>query len=325
MEILSGDKPASIEKALKILRRGDIVAFPTETVYGLGADALNPYAVAKIFEVKKRPRFDPLIVHIGDRRWLSAFAGHVPAEVVRLTDRFWPGPLTVILPKKPVIPDIVTAGLATVGIRMPSHPVALSLIKALKNPIAAPSANPFGYMSPTKAGHVAKMLEDRLPLILDGGDSVFGIESTIISYRDNQVYIHRHGAITVEELEEVVGPVSEKKDDGTCESPGELPFHYAPARPLKIIASADEIGNSNASFLAFRKPAGGPAVRYIRVLSPGGDLREAAANFFSYLIELDRHDVDVIYAEKIPEQGIGKAMMERLRKASKKYHSGGGT
>ncbi len=152
MEILSGDQPASIEKALKILRRGDIVAFPTETVYGLGADALNPYAVAKIFEVKKRPKFDPLIVHIGDREWLSAFTGHVPADVIRLTDRFWPGPLTVILPKKPVIPDIVTAGLATVGIRMPSHPVALSLIKALKNPIAAPSANPFSYMSPTKAG-----------------------------------------------------------------------------------------------------------------------------------------------------------------------------
>lgn len=321
MEILNGDEPASIEKALTILRRGDIVAFPTETVYGLGADALNPYAVAKIFEVKKRPRFDPLIVHICERHWLSAFAGHVPAEIIRLTDRFWPGPLTVILPKKPIIPDIVTAGLTTVGIRMPSHPVALNLIKSLRNPIAAPSANPFGYMSPTKAGHVAKMLKDRLPLILDGGDSVFGIESTIVSYRDNRVYLHRHGAITVEELEEVVGMVLEKKDDGVCESPGELPFHYAPARPLKIITSADEIRNTNASFLAFRKPAGGPAARHIRVLSPGGDLREAAANFFSYLIELDRHDVDVIYAEKIPEQGIGKAMMERLRKASKKYPS----
>ncbi len=321
MEILNGDEPASIDKALTILRRGDIVAFPTETVYGLGADALNPYAVAKIFEVKKRPRFDPLIVHICERHWLSAFAGHVPAEIIRLTDRFWPGPLTVILPKKPIIPDIVTAGLTTVGIRMPSHPVALNLIKSLRNPIAAPSANPFGYMSPTKAGHVAKMLKDRLPLILDGGDSVFGIESTIVSYRDNRVYLHRHGAITVEELEEVVGTVLEKKDDGVCESPGELPFHYAPARPLKIITSADEIRNTNASFLAFRKPAGGPAARHIRVLSPGGDLREAAANFFSYLIELDRHDVDVIYAEKIPEQGIGKAMMERLRKASKKYPS----
>lgn len=321
MEILNGDEPASIEKALTILRRGDIVAFPTETVYGLGADALNPYAVAKIFEVKKRPRFDPLIVHICERHWLSAFAGHVPAEIIRLTDRFWPGPLTVILPKKPIIPDIVTAGLTTVGIRMPSHPVALNLIKSLRNPIAAPSANPFGYMSPTKAGHVAKMLKDRLPLILDGGDSVFGIESTIVSYRDNRVYLHRHGAITVEELEEVVGTVLEKKDDGACESPGELPFHYAPARPLKIITSADEIRNTNASFLAFRKPAGRPAARHIRVLSPGGDLREAAANFFSYLIELDRHDVDVIYAEKIPEQGIGKAMMERLRKASKKYPS----
>lgn len=323
MEILRGDDPASIDKALTILKSGDIVAFPTETVYGLGADALNPYAVAKIFEAKRRPRFDPLIVHIGDRQWLSAFAEHVPSEVMRLTERFWPGPLTVILPKTPVIPDIVTAGLATVGIRMPSHPVALRLIKAFKNPIAAPSANPFGYMSPTKAAHVAKMLKDRLPLILDGGDSVFGIESTIISCREGRISIHRHGAITVEELEEVVGTVSEKRVDGTCKSPGELPFHYAPSRPLKIITSADEIRNKNASFLAFRNPVGETAARYTRVLSPGGDLREAAANFFSYLIDLDCHDVDVIYAEKIPEQGIGKAMMERLRKASKKYHSGG--
>lgn len=320
MEILNGNEHASIEKALAILRRGDIVAFPTETVYGLGADALNPYAVAKIFEVKKRPKFDPLIVHIGDRQWLSTFAGHVPAEVIRLTDRFWPGPLTVILPKRSIIPDIVTAGLTTVGIRMPSHPVALNLIKALQKPIAAPSANPFGYMSPTKAGHVVKMLKDRLPLILDGGDSVFGIESTIISCRDGRIHIHRHGAITAEELEEVVGEVSEKREDGTCESPGELPFHYAPSKPLKIITSMDEIRNSSASLLAFRKPSVKPGVKHVRVLSPEGDLREAAANFFSYLIELDSHDVDIIYAEKIPEQGIGKAMMERLRKASKKYH-----
>ncbi|OPY75352.1 MAG: Threonylcarbamoyl-AMP synthase [Syntrophorhabdus sp. PtaU1.Bin058] len=320
MEILNGNEPASIEKALAILKGGDIVAFPTETVYGLGADALNPYAVAKIFEVKKRPKFDPLIVHIGDREWLSDFAGHVPAEVIRLTERFWPGPLTVILPKRSIIPDIVTAGLTTVGIRMPSHPVALNLIKALQKPIAAPSANPFGYMSPTKAGHVAKMLKDRLSLVLDGGDSVFGIESTIISCRDGRVHIHRHGAITVEELEEVVGKVSEKREDGTCESPGELPFHYAPSKPLKIITSMDEIRNRSASLLAFREPPGEPGVKHVRVLSPDGNLRVAAANFFSYLIELDSHDVDVIYAEKIPEQGIGKAMMERLRKASKKYH-----
>ncbi len=324
MEILDGAETASIEKALAFLRAGDIVAFPTETVYGLGADALNPYAVAKIFEVKKRPKFDPLIVHIGDKRWLSLFADHMPVEVVRLTEKFWPGPLTVILPKKPIIPDIVTAGLTTVGIRMPSHPVALRLIKAFRNPVAAPSANPFGYMSPTKAVHVAKMLKDRLPLILDGGDSVFGIESTIVSCRDNRVYIHRHGAITVEELERVVGNIYENKEDGICESPGELPFHYAPSRPLKIITSMDEIRHANSSFLAFRNPPEQPDAKYIKVLSPDGNLREAAANFFSYLIELDHHDVDVIYAEKIPEQGIGKAMMERLRKASKKYHPEGG-
>ena len=319
MEFLNGFEQSSIDKAVEILKKGDVVAFPTETVYGLGADALNPYAVAKIFEVKKRPKFDPLIVHIGERGWISAIGDYIPPEAEKLIDRFWPGPLTLILKKKVVIPDIVTAGLPTVAVRMPSHPVALQLIRNFNNPIAAPSANPFGYISPTNAQHVAKMLGEGVPLILDGGSSNYGIESTIVSFNEGKTYLHRHGAISIEELSTTVGPVYEKEKNSACEAPGQLPYHYAPIKPLKIIHSIDEIHDIKSSFLAFREPPETPISKYVKVLSITGDMREAAANFFSYLIELDRDDVDIIYAENIPEAGLGKAMMERLMKASKKY------
>lgn len=319
MDVVDGFDAVSVERAVELLRRGDVVAFPTETVYGLGADGLNPYAVARIFELKKRPRFDPLILHVAHRDWIGAIVKEIPRGAVRVMERFWPGPLTLILEKKSEVPDIVTAGLQTVALRMPSHPVALRLIGGLGRPVAAPSANPFGYMSPTRAAHVARLFRDKPGLILDGGSSTFGIESTIISFRGEAVYVHRHGAVTVEELRDLLGEVREKEDGTICEAPGELPFHYAPHHPLKIVAGPGEIGEPKSAFLAFRTPDEAPPSAYIRVLSPEGDLREAAANFFSSLIELDREDVSVIYAERIPEEGIGKAMMERLRKAARKF------
>jgi L-threonylcarbamoyladenylate synthase len=317
-EILNGFEPASIERAVMALREGDVVAFPTETVYGLGADAMNSVSVAKVFEIKKRPRFDPLIIHIGQKEWLGTFTKRLPPEAHKLIGRFWPGPLTIILEKHPVVPDIVTAGLQTVAVRMPSHPVALNLINALGRPIAAPSANPFGYMSPTNAGHVARMFENRLSLVLDGGASTYGLESTIVSIQDGQLFVHRHGAISVEELVDVVGTVYEKGKDGVIDSPGQLPYHYAPHKPLTIIKGLEEIRTAASSLLAFRTLPRVPLSRHIKILSPAGDLREAAANFFSYLIELDREDIDIIYAEQVPEVGLGKAMMERLKKAAKK-------
>ena len=319
MEILDGFKLPSIERAVQALKTGDVVAFPTETVYGLGADALNALAVAKIFEIKKRPHFDPLIIHVGEKDWIFRYAETVPPKAALLIEHFWPGPLTIILRKNSLIPDIVTAGLPTVGIRMPSHPVALDLIRHLGRPIAAPSANPFGYMSPTKASHVAKMFRDEPLIVLDGGNSSFGIESSIVSVTGTTARLHRHGAITLEDLSSVTGPLHEKAEDGSCESPGELPFHYAPHKPLKIISSLAGITNPCSSYLSFTKPVGRPASRYVRTLSETGDLREAAARFFSYLIELDREDVDIIYADEIPETGLGRAIMERLRKASKKH------
>jgi L-threonylcarbamoyladenylate synthase len=318
MEIVNGFENSSIERAVELLNNGDVVAFPTETVYGLGADALNPYAVAKIFEAKNRPHFDPLIVHISRKEWIYDYTEDVPQDALKLIDVFWPGPLTLILHKKTLIPDIVTAGLSTVAIRMPSHTVALKLIETFQKPIAAPSANPFGYMSPTKVSHVARMLKGRIPMILDGGDSVFGIESTIISFQSHGVYIHRHGAISEEELSEYVELTHDIRTDSVYRSPGELPYHYAPMKPLKIVHNADEVKTNNSSYLAFREPSTVPVSRYVKVLSKTGDLKEAAANFFSNLIELDREDVDIIYAERVPETGIGKAIMERLRKASKK-------
>jgi L-threonylcarbamoyladenylate synthase len=317
-EILDGYKPASVERAVAALRAGDVVAFPTETVYGLGADALNSSGVAKIFEMKKRPRFDPLIVHIGQKEWLSSFTKEVPPEAQKLIDRFWPGPLTIILEKQPAISDLVTAGLRTVAIRMPSHPVALNLINSLGKPIAAPSANPFGYMSATRAAHVARMFENKLSFVLDGGPCSFGLESTIVAIKDRQVFVRRYGAVSLEDLRDLVGEVHEKMKHGTVDSPGQLPYHYAPHRPLVIIETPDEVKSSASSVLLFRTPSKMPVSKRMRILSPHGDLREAAANFFSYLIELDREDVDIIYAEQIPEIGLGKAMMERLKKAEKK-------
>ena len=319
MEIMDGYDSASLLKAATTLREGELVVFPTETVYGLGADAFNPIAVAKIFELKKRPHFDPLIVHIAHMESVEKLVLNVPAQARRLMERFWPGPLTIIMEKQGMVPDIVTAGLKTVGVRMPSHPVALALIKALGRPVAAPSANPFGYMSPTKAGHVARMFADRVPLILDGGPSTHGIESTVVSVRGDTVYVHRYGAVPLEEIERVVGDLQEKEKGTICEAPGELPYHYAPHARLVIIRSHEDIRTSESGFLAFKNPEGKPLSKYVRVLSAEGDLREAAAHFFSHLIELDQEGVNVIYAERVPEIGLGRAIMERLRKAAQKH------
>jgi L-threonylcarbamoyladenylate synthase len=274
--------------------------------------------VAKIFEIKRRPRFDPLIIHISNKDSIYDIAEHVPSLATRLVDRFWPGPLTIILRKKERIPGIVTAGLSTVGIRMPSHPVALEFIEAFGGPIAAPSANPFGYLSPTRVRHVMKSFKDRVPIVLDGGNSQFGIESTIVSMNDDRIIIHRHGAITVEEIQSMGEPVEDKVKGDMCEAPGELPFHYAPLKPLKIVDNAGDITICDSSFLGFTETALRPVSKYTRYLTRKGDMREAASNFFSHLNDLDQDDIDVIYAERIPEHGLGKAMMERLKKASKK-------
>jgi len=311
-----------IRQAAEIIKKGGIVAFPTETVYGLGADASNPLAVARIFEVKRRPYFDPLIVHVANPDNVAKLVKEIPSNAKKLIKSFWPGPLTVVLLKGEDIPDIVTAGLPTVAIRMPSHPMALSLIKESNCPIAAPSANPFGYLSPTTADHVRDQLGDQVDLILDGGPCPVGVESTIISFLEERPRLLRPGGVSLEEIESIIGkmeisPIEESKPS----APGMLPRHYAPRTPIVLDWNEKDLNHykgKNIGLLAFQETKNHIKFFSIEVLSKKGDLREAAANLFAAIRRLDALNLDLIVAEPIPEIGLGRAIMDRLRRASTK-------
>jgi L-threonylcarbamoyladenylate synthase len=312
--------PEAIYEAAKIIQKGGIVAFPTETVYGLGADAFNPLAVARVFEVKRRPYFDPLIVHVANPRDMKKLAKVIPSNAKRLTEKFWPGPLTVVLLKEEKIPDIVTAGLPSVAIRMPNHPIALSLIKESRCPIAAPSANPFGYLSPTTAEHVREQLGDQVDLILDGGPCTVGVESTIVSFLEEKPRLLRAGGVSLEEIESIIGKVevTQIKEDRPF-APGMLPRHYAPRTPIVLDWDEKNLGlhkNKNIGLLAFQRPKDNLKFHSVEVLSERGDMREAAANLFASIRRLDALNLDLILAEPIPEVGLGRAIMDRLRRAS---------
>jgi L-threonylcarbamoyladenylate synthase len=307
----------SIQRGASILQQGGLVAFPTETVYGLGADALNPQAVAKIFEVKGRPTFDPLIVHIAEMEWLQRLTRHLDDIAFTLMKKFWPGPLTLVLLKLPNIPDIVTAGSDTVAVRMPSHSVAIELMKVSQTPIAAPSANLFGCLSPTRAAHIEKQLGKKIDLILDDGQCPIGVESTVLSLVGAQPVLLRPGGLPLEEIEKVIGKVPVQATTGKIQSPGQLPSHYAPRTPLKIIHALDQLpSEKNIGVLLFKKPEFKIKAVVVEVLSEDGDLREAAVNLFSALHRLDASGVKAIYAERVPEIGLGLAIMDRLRRAS---------
>ncbi|MCS7311372.1 MAG: L-threonylcarbamoyladenylate synthase [Acidobacteria bacterium] len=309
----------TIAEAARILRDGGLVVFPTETVYGLGAHALDARAVARIFEVKNRPRFDPLIVHIADLAMLEGLCETMFDSARRLIDRFWPGPLTVVLPKRSVVPDIVKAGLPTVAVRWPSHPVAQALIRAAGIPVAAPSANPFGRLSPTRVEHLDPVLRSQVDLVIDGGPCEFGVESTIVYVTEEAVTVLRLGALPVEVLEAVVGPVTLQIGSlGRPMSPGQLPRHYAPRTPVRVLRPGETSPPSShrVGYLAFREAPPDRSFQAVEVLSPTGDLREAAARLFDCLHRLDEAGVDVIYAEPVPEVGLGRAIMDRLRRAA---------
>jgi len=321
--IVSGRDPLEgkreeIQKAAEIIRSGGLVAFPTETVYGLGADAFSPLAVARIFEVKRRPHFDPLIVHIADPDHLGRLVQEVPIRVRKLIDRFWPGPLTIVLFKREEVPDLVTAGLPSVAVRMPSHPVALRLIEEANRPIAAPSANPFGYVSPTTADHVREQLGDQVDLVLDGGACEVGVESTILSFLEETPRLLRPGGLPVEEIEEMIGRVEVgRTNEETPLSPAGCPGTTLRGRPsssVNVKAIPAQQGET-VGFLAFRE-SGGAMDQPIEILSRDGNLREAAANLFAALRRLDVLGLDLILAEPIPEAGLGRAIMDRLRRAS---------
>jgi L-threonylcarbamoyladenylate synthase len=310
--------PRNIRKAAASIKAGGVVAFPTETVYGLGADGFNPVACARIFEIKGRPRFDPLILHAASTRQALRLFKRVPAPALRLMKKFWPGPLTLVLPKSAAVPDIVTAGLATVAVRVPAHPQARALIKAAGCPIAAPSANRFGRLSPTTAAHVVKQLGAGPDIILDGGKTRIGVESTIVTFIKGRPVLLRPGGLPLEEIEKVSGKAARAPDAGqrAPAAPGCLKKHYAPAARLKLIspALAARPGRS-AAYLAFSKrPAG--SFLAVEVLSARGELREAAAGLFSALHRLENSGAKTIYAEKVPPHGLGRAIMDRLRRAS---------
>jgi L-threonylcarbamoyladenylate synthase len=310
----------AIRQAVEIIRKGGLVAFPTETVYGLGADTFNPLAVARIFEVKQRPFFDPLIVHVSDPADLKKLVIKIPSKAKKLINRFWPGPLTVVLLKKKEVPDIVNAGLPTVAIRMPSHPMALSLIQQAECPLAAPSANPFGYLSSTTAEHVRNQLGDQIDFILDGGPCEVGVESTIISFSDGRPQLLRPGGAPLEEIESVIGGVEilPRVEDKPL-APGMLPRHYAPKTPILVDwenKNFDFIKDKKIGILVFQEPRWSFKFHHIEVLSKKGDFREAAANLFAAIRRLDELDLDLILSETIPEVGLGRAIMDRLRRAS---------
>ena len=311
-----------ILRAAEIIRRGGIVAFPTETVYGLGADAFKPLAVARIFEVKRRPRFDPLIVHVAGDSDLEKLVLNVPSQAKALIERFWPGPLSVVLTKKESVPDIVTAGLPSVAIRMPRHPMALRFIEEAGCPIAAPSANLFGCLSPTTADHVCEQLGAQIDLILDGGPCEVGVESTIISFLEKIPRLLRPGGAPLEEIESIIGKVEvDPSGESLPAAPGMLPKHYAPQTPIMLDPDKKEtnfLNDRKIGLLAFQKSEGNPKYEHIEVLSKRGDLHEAAANLFAAIRRLDALNLDLIVAEPIPEIGLGRAIMDRLRRASAK-------
>jgi L-threonylcarbamoyladenylate synthase len=310
-----------VERAALIIRKGGIVAFPTETVYGLGADAFSPVSVARIFEVKRRPFFDPLIVHIAEAEDLFRLASEVPSDAAKLSERFWPGPLTLVLPKRQEVPDIVTAGLSTVAVRVPDHPMALRLIELSERPIAAPSANLFGCLSPTRAEHVRDQLGETPDMILDGGPCRVGVESTIVAFYQDGVRVLRPGGVPLEDIEAVLDrPVHPMHDlPQTVAAPGMLPKHYSPRTRVVLGRQQNQdetFSKERIGVLAFQNSNSLHGVGHVEVLSETGDLREAAANLFSALKRLDRLGLDLILAEPIPEIGLGRAIMDRLRRAS---------
>ncbi len=308
-----------ISKAVQLLLDGKVVAIPTETVYGLAANALNEDAVSSIFAIKKRPYFDPLIVHIGGENEVVKYASYYPELAQKLAKTFWPGPLTLILPKKEIIPDMVTSGLPFVGLRVPNHSLSLQLLKALPFPLAAPSANPFGYVSPTSAKHVADQLGDKIDYILDGGSCEVGIESTIVMFeKNNAPVILRLGGLSVEAIEECIGKVSLNISSySKPNSPGQLDKHYATRTPLKLVNELDlnTINRALTGAIVFNKPIDNIPIENQRILSKNKSLAEASKNLFSAMRDLDACHLDLILTEMFPQEGLGLAINDRLRRA----------
>jgi len=309
-----------IKKAADYISNGGVVIFPTETVYGIGANALDKNACAKIFEIKKRPFFDPLICHVSSYEMFNRIARDTDERLLLLCRKLWPGPLTIVCKKQPWVPDIVTSGLHTVAVRMPANDIAFSIIEAAGVPIAAPSANLFGCLSPTEYSHV-KHFENAVDMIIDGGSCSVGIESTIVSVVGGIVHILRPGIISKTQIEEIIGEEvllpEENNHLETPEVPGQLKSHYAPDAKVVLIDEGQNVPDADkACLLAFRENNRSNIFLSVEILSHTGDMLESAANLFSAMHRLDDHRPEIIFAERVNETGIGAAIMNRLKKAA---------
>ena len=307
----------SIKEAADILRAGSLVAIPTETVYGLAGNALSEDAVISIFKAKNRPFFDPLIAHTHSIEEIRKYVTGIPAQLLPLMERYMPGPLTVLLPRKNIIPDIVTSGLERVAFRIPQHQVALELLRSLDFPLAAPSANPFGYISPTSAQHVYDQMAGTIPYILDGGECRVGIESTIVGMEGDLVTVYRLGGLALEDIEQLAGEVQVMSTSSSDPSaPGMLSSHYAPRKPL-LIGEIPYLLTAHAgkkiAVISFSEKYD---VAHQYILSPSGDIDEAAKKLFAAMREMDATDADIIIAKGLPSGGLGRAINDRLKRAA---------
>jgi L-threonylcarbamoyladenylate synthase len=311
-----------IQQASTYLQQGKLVAIPTETVYGLAGNALDVKAVSSIFETKDRPSFDPLILHVASLEQVNPFVSSFPEKLKCLAEAFWPGPLTVLLPRQASVPDLVTSGLDRVAVRVPNHPLTLALLAQLDFPLAAPSANPFGYISPTQAAHVEAQLGAQIPYILDGGACAVGLESTIVGMEGEQVVIYRLGGLELSKIESLVGPVTvQAHSTSNPSAPGQLASHYAPRKPF-LVGELNELVpkliQEGKAFGVLSFSTHFPALPSDRefVLSPSQDLQEAAQRLFMGMRLLDESDAAVILAEFVPEIGLGRAINDRLKRAA---------
>ena len=308
----------SITESIKILENGGLVSIPTETVYGLAADGLNKTAILKIFAAKKRPSFDPLILHSSVDK-IFTWVKEIPAPARKLAEAFWPGPLTLILPKADTVPFEVTSGLDTVGVRVPNHPLTLELLQKIDFPLAAPSANPFGYISPTTAQHVNNQLGNEVDYILDGGACEVGIESTIVGFENNEVVIYRLGGLAIDEIEVIIGKVKIQNNQASNpKAPGMIAVHYAPKKPLLLVEDFSEIeDNELTAYLIFGQNIEIDSERQFS-LSSTQDYYEAAAKLYAMMRKLDESHFERIVAQRLPDFGLGKAINDRLFRASVK-------